>query len=238
MNATSKIPNHVAIIMDGNGRWALRNGFMRTNGHETGGNRIREIVEQCQEIGVSFLTLYAFSTENWSRPKDEVDFLMDLLIRFLDKELPDLKKNNVRLNTIGRTYELPEKAQDKLKWAINETKQNNGIVLTLALNYGSRIELTDAVNKILEKVKNGTQQTPITENDISQNLYDSSLPDPELLIRTAGEMRISNFLLWQISYSELVITDVFFPDFSREEFMKTITVYQSRKRRFGGLINQ
>jgi len=238
MNAISKIPNHVAIIMDGNGRWALRNGLIRSNGHETGGNRIREIVEQCQEIGVSYLTLYAFSTENWSRPKEEVDFLMDLLIRFLDKELPDLKKNNVRLNTIGRISELPEKARNKLKASIDETKQNNGIVLTLALNYGSRLELTDAVNKIIENVKNGSQKLPITENDINQNLYDPTLPDPELLIRTAGEMRVSNFLLWQISYSELVITEVFFPDFSKEEFMKAIAVYQLRKRRFGGLVNQ
>ena len=237
MEQKNKIPNHVAIIMDGNGRWALSNGFMRTNGHETGGNRIRGLVEHCQDIGINYLTLYAFSTENWSRPTTEVEFLMDLLIRFLDKETPDLKKNNVRLNTIGRTLDLPANAQEKLKWAMGETSQNTGLVLTLALNYGARIELTDAFNKILQKIKEGQLEAPIKEADISKHLYDSSLPDPDFLIRTAGEMRVSNFLLWQISYSEFYVTDTFFPDFTKEEFQKAIDVYQSRKRRFGGLVN-
>ena len=238
MKSNNKIPKHIAIIMDGNGRWALSNGFMRSNGHETGGNRIRGLVEHCQDIGVSYLTLYAFSTENWSRPETEVAFLMDLLIRFLDKETPDLKKNNVRLNTIGRTSELPENAQEKLKWAIGETAQNTGLVLTLALNYGARVELTDALNKIIQKIKEGIIVAPIKEADIEQHLYDPSLPDPDLLIRTAGEMRISNFLLWQISYSEFYVTNTFFPDFTKEEFQKAIDDFQSRQRRFGGLVNQ
>lgn len=238
MTPLVKIPKHVAIIMDGNGRWALSNGFMRTDGHETGGNRIRGLVEYGQDIGIGYLTLYAFSTENWSRPESEVAFLMDLLIRFLDKETPDLKKNNVRLNTIGRTSELPENAREKLKWAMDETKKNTGLVLTLALNYGSRLELTDAVNKIIQKVKAGQIETPIKESDISNHLYDPSIPDPDLLIRTAGEMRLSNYLLWQISYSELYVTDTFFPDFTKEEFKKALEDFQTRKRRFGGLVNQ
>lgn len=236
--AIAKIPKHVAIIMDGNGRWALNNGFLRTNGHETGGNRIRGLVEYGQDIGIGFLTLYAFSTENWSRPVAEVNFLMDLLIRFLDKETPDLKKNNVRLNTIGRTSELPENAREKLSWAIAETANNSGLVLTLALNYGARIELTDAFNKIIQEVQAGKLTTPIKETDISNHLYDPTIPDPDLLIRTAGEMRISNFLLWQISYSELYVTETFFPDFTKEEFKKALDEYQNRKRRFGGLVNQ
>ena len=238
MTPLVKIPKHVAIIMDGNGRWALSNGFMRTDGHETGGNRIRGLVEYGQDIGIGYLTLYAFSTENWSRPESEVAFLMDLLIRFLDKETPDLKKNNVRLNTIGRTSELPTNAREKLKWAMDETKKNTGLVLTLALNYGSRLELTDAVNKIIQKVKAGQLEEPIKESDISNHLYDPSIPDPDLLIRTAGEMRLSNYLLWQISYSELYVTDTFFPDFTKEEFKKALEDFQTRKRRFGGLVNQ
>lgn len=238
MTPLVKIPKHVAIIMDGNGRWALSNGFMRTDGHETGGNRIRGLVEYGQDIGIGYLTLYAFSTENWSRPESEVAFLMDLLIRFLDKETPDLKKNNVRLNTIGRTSELPTNAREKLKWAMDETKINTGLVLTLALNYGSRLELTDAVNKIIQKVKAGQLEEPIKESDISNHLYDPSIPDPDLLIRTAGEMRLSNYLLWQISYSELYVTDTFFPDFTKEEFKKALEDFQTRKRRFGGLVNQ
>lgn len=238
MEPLTKIPKHVAIIMDGNGRWALSNGFMRTDGHETGGNRIRGLVEHCQDIGISYLTLYAFSTENWSRPEAEVTFLMDLLIRFLDKETPDLKKNNVRLNTIGRTSELPQNAKDKLKWAMGETSKNTGLLLTLALNYGSRIELTDAFNKIAKEIQEGLITGPIKEADISKHLYDPSIPDPDLLIRTAGEMRISNFLLWQISYSEFYVTSTYFPDFTKEEFKKALEDYQSRKRRYGGLVNQ
>lgn len=232
------IPKHIAIIMDGNGRWALSNGFARSDGHETGGNRIKSLVEFCQNIGVKYLTLYAFSTENWSRPELEVSFLMNLLIRFLDKETANLKQNNVRLNAIGRVIELPQETRDKLAWSMQETAQCDKLVLTLALNYGARQEITDAFNKIIAEVKEKKITPPIQEQDIAKHLYDPTLPDPDLLIRTAGELRLSNFLLWQISYAEIYITDVYFPDFTDEELLKAIEAYKIRKRRFGGLINQ
>ncbi|PCJ52451.1 MAG: hypothetical protein COA79_24125 [Planctomycetota bacterium] len=234
----AKVPIHVAIIMDGNGRWAKQKGFLRMIGHENGGNRVKELVETSQQVGVKFMTLYTFSTENWSRPKKEVKFLMNLLIRFLKQEIPDLVKNNVQLKTIGRIEELPQNVQDKIKWAKSETSKNDGLVLTLALNYGSRTEIVDAVNQINEDIKNNKINSPITEEIFENYLYASNTPDPDLLIRTAGEMRISNFLLWQISYAEIYVTDVYFPDFSKDEYLKALEEFQNRKRRFGGLLNK
>lgn len=229
-----RLPKHIAIIMDGNGRWAQKQGKQRTFGHENGVNAVREAAESAAELGVKYLTLYAFSTENWNRPKDEVDALMHLLVDTIGKETPTLNKNKIRLNAIGDIQSLPEKSQEQLRQTMEETSSNDRMTLNLALSYSSRWELTDAVQKIAEKVKN--EQLTIDQIDqslIDQHLNTAGMPDPELLIRTGGEFRISNFLLWQIAYAELYFTDTLWPDFTREDLYMAILDYQGRERRFG-----
>ncbi len=228
------IPKHVAIIMDGNGRWAKRQNLPRIKGHEVGVQRVEEIIKACQEKGIGYLTLYAFSKENWRRPKEEVDFLMGLLSSYLDAKLDAIVKNNIRFNVIGEIKDLPESLQKKLTRTVEASKNNTGLVLTFALSYSSRLELTRACQKITEQVCEGMLQLKdITEETISRNLYTARMPDPDLLIRTSGEMRISNFLLWQISYAEIYVTQKFWPEFNLEEFNKAILDYQGRERRFG-----
>ncbi len=229
-----KLPKHVAIIMDGNGRWAKQKGMMRVFGHENGTKAVRQVVEASAKLGIENLTLYAFSTENWNRPKVEVDTLMNLLIKSLKNELPTLLKNNIKLNTIGNTNLLPKGAQKELLEVINKTEGNSAMTLTLALSYGSREELVSTIKSIALKVKNNIiSLESIDESIINQHLYTHNLPDVDLLIRTSGEHRISNFLLWQIAYAELYFVDVLWPDFSEEDLHKAILSYQNRERRFG-----
>ena len=228
------LPKHIAIIMDGNGRWAKSKGKIRAFGHENGTKAVRTTVESCAKLGVEHLTLYAFSTENWKRPKLEVKTLMQLLISSLKKEMSTLQKNNIRLNAIGDIKTLPQKVHNELIHVIEVTKSNSRMTLNLALSYGSRDELTSMVKKIGEKIKNDIISTEkIDESVINQHLYTRNLPDVDLLIRTSGEQRLSNFLLWQIAYAELYFTDVFWPDFSDEDLYKAIASYQKRERRFG-----
>lgn len=228
------LPKHIAIIMDGNGRWAKSRGQIRAFGHENGTKAVRTTVENCAKLGIEHLTLYAFSTENWKRPKLEVKTLMRLLISSLKKEMNTLQKNNIRLNAIGNINTLPKKVHDELLHVIEATKSNSRMTLNLALSYGSRDELTHAVRKIGEKIKNDIISTEkIDESVINQHLYTRNLPDVDLLIRTSGEQRLSNFLLWQIAYAELYFTDIFWPDFSEEDLYKAIASYQKRERRFG-----
>lgn len=229
-----KLPRHVAIIMDGNGRWAKQRGKMRVFGHENGVHTVRETVENCVKLGLEYLTLYTFSTENWNRPKLEVETLMRLLVSSLRKELKTFNKNNVRLNTIGNIHSLPKKAQKELEETISKTQKNAGLTLTLALSYGSREELTSAMKEIAVKVKNNIiSPESIDDTIINTHLYTQNLPDVDLLIRTSGEHRISNFLLWQIAYAELYFIDVFWPDFSEHHLAEAIKNYQNRERRFG-----
>lgn len=229
-----KIPKHVAIIMDGNGRWAKKQGLLRVAGHEKGAKSVREAVEYSAELGIKNLTLFAFSTENWNRPKFEVNQLMKLLVSSLKKELPTLQKNNIRLNSVGNLNTLPDKAQIELEEVIAKTCQNSHMTLTLALSYGSREEIKRMVQRISEKVKNDViQLNEITDQLINQHLYTFDLPDVDLLIRTSGEQRISNFLLWQIAYAELYFCDVLWPDFRRKHLFDAIYNYQKRERRFG-----
>lgn len=231
---SSNFPRHVAIIMDGNGRWAEERGLPRIHGHQKGAERIRDVIRTATEIGIGYLTLYAFSKENWVRPKEEVDFLMGLLSQYLDQELPELKKNKVRFNVIGRREDLPAEVQKKIQRNMSETAGFDKLVLTLALSYSGRVEITEACRRIAEKVKRGEMAPEaIQESTIRGALYTADLPDPDLLIRTSGELRISNFLLWQISYSEIYITDKFWPEFTPDEFQKALEAYQKRKRRFG-----
>jgi len=228
------LPKHLAIIMDGNGRWAKQKGLLRAFGHENGTKSVRVIVEVCAKIGIQYLTLYAFSTENWNRPKLEIDTLMKILISSLKKELITLQNNNIRLNTIGNIDLLPKSAQKELIEVINKTKDNSSMVLTLALSYGSREEIINAVKIISHKVKNNIISiNAIDESIINQHLYTQNLTDVDLLIRTSGEHRISNFLLWQIAYAELYFTDVLWPDFKEEDLYEAIVSYQKRERRFG-----
>jgi undecaprenyl diphosphate synthase len=228
------LPKHLAIIMDGNGRWAKQKGFLRAFGHENGTKSVRLTVETCAKLGIENLTLYAFSTENWKRPKLEVDTLMKLLISSLKKELKTLQDNNISLNTIGNIEMLPQSAQKELLDVVEKTKGNSRMVLTLALSYGSREEIINAVKKISDKVKNNIISIDaIDESIINQHLYTQNLPDVDLLIRTSGEHRISNFLLWQIAYAELYFTDVLWPDFKEEDLYEAIISYQKRERRFG-----
>jgi undecaprenyl diphosphate synthase len=228
------LPKHLAIIMDGNGRWAKQKGFLRAFGHENGTKSVRLTVEACAKLGIANLTLYAFSTENWNRPKLEVDTLMKLLISSLKKELKTLQDNNISLNTIGNIELLPQSAQKELLDVIEKTKGNSRMVLTLALSYGSREEIINAVKKISDKVKNNIISIDaIDESIINQHLYTQNLPDVDLLIRTSGEHRISNFLLWQIAYAELYFTEVLWPDFKEEDLYEAIISYQKRERRFG-----
>lgn len=231
---TSNLPKHLAIIMDGNGRWAKKQGLLRAIGHENGTKAVKQTVESCAKLGIENLTLYAFSTENWNRPKLEVDALMNILVNSLKKELPTLIKNNIRLNTIGNTDLLPSKARKQLLDVIEQTKGNNRMTLTLALSYGSREELISAFKKITEKINtNQLTAADINEATINQHLYTYDLPDVDLVIRTSGEHRISNFLLWQIAYAELYFTDVLWPDFREKDLHEAIISYQQRERRFG-----
>jgi undecaprenyl diphosphate synthase len=228
------LPKHLAIIMDGNGRWAKQKGLLRTLGHESGTKSVKSTVETCAKLGIQNLTLYAFSTENWNRPKFEVDTLMKLLVSSLKKELKTLQKNNIRLNSIGNLVKLPESILKELNDVIDKTKNNNRMILTLALSYGSREELLNVVKNISDKVKNNIISIDsIDESIINQHLYTHNLPDVDLLIRTSGEHRISNFLLWQIAYAELFFIDVLWPDFTDENLYEAIISYQKRERRFG-----
>ena len=228
------LPKHLAIIMDGNGRWAKQKGFLRAFGHENGTKSVRITVETCAKLGIENLTLYAFSTENWNRPKLEVDTLMKLLINSLKNELKTLSDNNIRLNCIGNLDMLPKSAQKQLQEVINRTKDNSRMTLTLALSYGSREEILHAVRNISHKVENNIISIDdIDESIINQHLYTQNLPDVDLLVRTSGEHRISNFLLWQIAYAELYFTDVLWPDFKEDDLYEAIISYQKRERRFG-----
>lgn len=231
---TTKLPEHLAIIMDGNGRWAKQKGLLRTLGHESGTKSVKKTVESCAKLGIKNLTLYAFSTENWNRPKLEVDTLMKLLISSLKKEMKTLIENNIRLNAIGNLTNLPVKVQKELNEVIQKTSENTRMTLTLALSYGAREELIQAVKKISDKVKNNIISTDtIDESIINKHLYTHNLPDVDLVIRTSGEHRISNFLLWQIAYAEFYFINVLWPDFSEEDLYTAIISYQSRERRFG-----
>ena len=228
------VPKHVAIIMDGNGRWAKKRGLLRVLGHERGAKAVRETIEAAGESGITHLTLYAFSTENWNRPKNEVDKLMNLLVSSLKKEFKSLHENEIKLCAIGNLEELPSKAYKELSEVIEKTKNNKKLVLTLALSYGSRNEIVKTVKEIAEKVKNNIISVEnIDDSIINEHLYTRNLPDVDLLIRTSGEQRISNFLLWQIAYAELYFTDVLWPDFKKEDLYKAILNYQNRERRFG-----
>ncbi|AXT57856.1 isoprenyl transferase [Aquimarina sp. MMG015] len=230
----SNIPEHVAIIMDGNGRWAKKKGLFRAVGHENGTKAVREAVEGAAEIGIKYLTLYAFSTENWNRPKLEVETLMKLLVSSLKKEIKTLQKNNIRLNAIGNLQSLPQKARKELLEVIEKTKDNKHMTLSLALSYGSREELIKTIQDISIKVKNNVLSPHlINEAVINEHLYTKTLPDVDLLIRTSGEQRISNFLLWQIAYAELYFTEILWPDFKRTDLFEAILNYQQRERRFG-----
>lgn len=231
---TTNIPQHVAVIMDGNGRWAKQRGKFRIFGHSNAINAVRSTIETAAELGIKYLTLYAFSTENWNRPQDEVGSLMSLLISSLEKEIKGLHKNNIRLLTIGDTSAMPVKVQKQLQQSIELTKNNTHMTLVLALSYSSRWEITHAIKQIATDVKEGKLTTDeINDQLISNYLTTATIPDPELLIRTSGEHRISNFLLWQLSYSELYFTNVLWPDFSRAEFINALLDYQNRERRFG-----
>lgn len=234
MKEIKNYPKHLAIIMDGNGRWAKKQGMMRIFGHQNAVNAVRQTVEYCAENKIEFLTLYAFSTENWNRPALEVNALMDLLVKYLKKEADSLHKNNIKLNTIGNLERFPKKTVETLQETIEKLKNNTGLTLTLALGYGSRDELLSAVKKIATDVKENTLQVEnITDSTFEKYLYTHNLPDVDLLIRTSGEYRISNFLLWQIAYAELYFTEVLWPDFNKEYLQKAIESYQNRERRFG-----
>ena len=229
-----KVPNHIAVIMDGNGRWAKGKGMQRVFGHRNALTAIRETADTASEIGVKFITLYAFSTENWNRPKLEVDALMSLLVSTLKKELPNFQHKNVKINAIGNIESLPKNAQKILNTVINETKNNTKITLTFALSYGSREEIVNTIKNISKKVVNKELDIEkIDEKIINNHLYTFNLPDVDLMIRTSGEQRISNFLLWQIAYAELYFTEVLWPDFRREDLFDAVIDYQNRERRFG-----
>jgi undecaprenyl diphosphate synthase len=234
--AKAQLPQHVAIIMDGNGRWAKQRHLPRIEGHRQGAESARVIIRTAGDLGIKYLTLYAFSAENWNRPKDEVDTLMKYLINYLKSETPDLNKNNVRLEAIGQIYRLPENVQEQLRKSIQTLSKNNGLTLVLALSYGGRNEIVEAVRAIGEKVRRGQlEPADITEQTVSQHLWTRAMPDPDLLIRTSGEMRVSNFLLWQISYAEFVITPTLWPDFRKPQFYAALEEYAKRHRRFGGV---
>jgi undecaprenyl diphosphate synthase len=234
--ARANLPRHVAIIMDGNGRWARQSHLPRIEGHRVGAESARVIIRTAGELGIKYLTLYAFSVENWNRPKEEVDALMKYLVHYLKTETPELNKNNVKLEVIGQIYRLPENVQEHLRKSIAVLSKNNGLTLIMALSYGGRTEIVDAVRNIAKKVKaRELDPAEITEEVFAQHLYTRNWPDPDLLIRTSGEMRVSNFLLWQISYAELVITPTLWPDFRKAQFYAALEEYHRRHRRFGGL---
>ena len=232
----SKLPGHVAIIMDGNGRWAKKRLMNRIKGHQAGAETVRRIVRTCREIGIPILTLYAFSTENWQRPKIEVAALMSLLKKFLDSEQNEMIENNIRLNAIGQIENLPEDVRMSLKRTMDITGKNEGMILNLALSYGGRAEIVNMVKAIAGKARDGKiDPVSITPEIVADHLYTRGMADPDLLIRTSGEMRISNFLLWQIAYTEIFITDTLWPDFGKDEFIRILIDFQRRERRFGNV---
>lgn len=230
----NNLPRHVAVIMDGNGRWAKKKGAMRIFGHRNAVQAVRDVTEGCGGLGIQYLTLYAFSTENWSRPKEEIEGLMELLVNTLKQEISRLMENRVRLTTIGDTSHLPLDCQKNLAWAIDQTKNNTGLTLNIALSYSGRWEIVKAVKRVAEDVKSGKlDPKEINEDTFENYLQTAGIPDPELLIRTSGELRVSNFLLWQIAYTELYITPTLWPDFRKENLYEAIWSYQQRERRFG-----
>jgi len=231
----ARLPRHVAVIMDGNGRWAQRKHLPRPAGHRSGTQTARTTIETCARLKIEALTLYAFSVENWRRPKTETDFLMQLLREYLRQEMPLIQRNNIRMRFLGRARELPSGVQHDMQEAAEKTSKNTGMVLCLALNYGGRAEIVDAMNAIAaERAANGARG-PISEQDIARHLYTAGLPDPDLLIRSSGEMRVSNFLLWQIAYAEILVTETLWPDFNRARLLEAFVEYQKRERRYGGI---
>jgi undecaprenyl diphosphate synthase len=231
-----RLPQHIAVIMDGNGRWARKRHLPRVAGHRAGVQSARTIIETCARLNITALTLYAFSMENWRRPKAEIDFLMRLLREYLRRELPTIHQNNIRLLVIGRPDQLPDAVRADVERAMEQTAGNSGMKLAVALNYGGRAELVDAFNRILDRVRhNGLANARVDEETITQNLYTAGLPDPDLLIRTSGEMRVSNFLLWQIAYAEIYVTETLWPDFTRAQLYSALLDFQKRERRYGGL---
>jgi undecaprenyl diphosphate synthase len=229
-----RLPEHIAIIMDGNGRWANSRNMPRAAGHQAGIDPVRNTVETCARLGIRALTLYAFSIENWKRPRHEIETLWRLLRYYLRREVPKLMSNNIRLYAIGRIEALPVQVRNELAAAVDETSANTGLTVNLAINYGGRAEIVDAVNALLRRARDG-EDVSATESAIAAELYTSHVPDPDLLIRTSGEMRVSNFLLWQIAYAELYVTDTLWPDFTRTDLLRAILDYQKRDRRFGGV---
>jgi undecaprenyl diphosphate synthase len=231
-----RLPQHLAVIMDGNGRWAEKRHLPRIAGHRAGVKAAREVIESCARLKLPYLTLYAFSLENWRRPQAEVDFLMRLLREYLKRELPSIHKNNIRLLVIGRSEQLPDGVRKDIENGMRLTARNTGMKLVVALNYGGRAELVDAFNAMLDQIRsNGLSAFHADEQTISEHLYTSGLPDPDLLIRTSGEMRVSNFLLWQIAYAEIYVTETLWPDFSRARLLEALVDFQKRERRYGGL---
>jgi undecaprenyl diphosphate synthase len=231
----ARLPRHVAVIMDGNGRWAQRKHLPRVAGHKVGTQTARTTIETCARLNIEALTLYAFSVENWRRPKTETDFLMQLLREYLRTEMPLIQRNNIRMKFLGRASELPAGVQQDMRNAEEKTSGNGGMVLCLALNYGGRAEIVDAANAILADRGGQGNAAPITEEELSRRLYTNGLPDPDLLIRTSGEMRISNFLLWQIAYAEIFVTETLWPDFNRARLLESFVEFQKRERRYGGI---
>jgi undecaprenyl diphosphate synthase len=232
----TRLPRHVAVIMDGNGRWAQRKHLPRVAGHRVGTQTARSTIETCARLHIEALTLYAFSAENWRRPKTETDFLMQLLREYLRTEMPLIQRNNIRMRFLGRASELPAGVQQDMRNAEEKTAGNGGMVLCLALNYGGRAEIVDSINAILqERRAQGNNVASISEDDLSGRLYTKGLPDPDLLIRTSGEMRVSNFLLWQIAYAELFVTETLWPDFNRARLLESFVEFQKRERRYGGI---
>ncbi|HXJ14433.1 MAG TPA: isoprenyl transferase [Candidatus Limnocylindrales bacterium] len=229
-----RLPRHIAVIMDGNGRWAQKRHLPRVAGHRAGTQSARTTIETCARLKVEALTLYAFSVENWRRPKAEIEFLMQLLREYLRKEMPLIQKNNIRMRFLGRPEELPAGVQKDTREAMEATAGNTGMVLSIALNYGGRAEIVDAMNAILAE-RNGHGGAAVTEEQLSRHLYTANLPDPDLLIRTSGEMRVSNFLLWQIAYAEIFVTETLWPDFNRARLLEALVDFQGRERRYGGI---
>jgi len=231
----TRLPRHVAVIMDGNGRWAQKRHLPRIAGHRSGTQSARTTIETCARLKIEALTLYAFSVENWRRPKTEIDFLMALLREYLRKEMPLLQKNNIRMRFLGRIDELPAGVQNDVRDAMEKTSGNKGMVLCVALNYGGRAEIVDAMNAILSERNGHGASHKVTEEQLSRHLYTDGLPDPDLLIRTSGEMRVSNFLLWQIAYAEIFVTETLWPDFNRARLLEALLEFQKRERRYGGI---
>jgi len=227
----NRLPEHIAVIMDGNGRWAKKRGLPRIEGHRAGADSVRAVLEYCARLQIPYLTLYAFSSENWKRPKEEVNGLWHILKTVIKKELPALKKNGISVNPIGRIMDLPEQVRRELEFAEAETKGSNKLTMSVALNYSARLELVDTFNKIISK----DPSVPVTEEDIQNNLYTAGIPDPDLLIRSSGEFRVSNFLLWQIAYSEIYITPILWPDFRGPNLLEAVLDFQGRERRFGDI---